>query len=123
MAQQWKHGWIPLTAGAVREKNHGKTPGPGSKLGKSQAARNKGTSQAMDAEIRRAARSSDKRVQPDRPSSSDDVSEATKAIRSGDHARAVNLLTRAMNNAKTRQEKAAIKKQRDELARKLMGRR
>ncbi|MFB4265319.1 hypothetical protein [Nonomuraea sp. GTA35] len=117
--QQWRHGWIPLTPAAVREKNHGKTPGPDSKVGKSAAARSKGTSQRMDAEIRRAARGGDRNVRPDRPSSSDDVSEATKAIRAGDHARAVNLLTRAMNNAKGA-EKAAIKKQRDELARRLM---
>ncbi|HEX6990370.1 MAG TPA: hypothetical protein VF151_00730 [Gemmatimonadales bacterium] len=32
--QQWKHGWIPLTAAAVRQKNHGRTPGPTSKLGR-----------------------------------------------------------------------------------------
>lgn len=121
MAQQWRHGWIPLTAAAAREKNHGKTPGPGSKIGKS-LVRNRSTSQRMDAEIRRAARSSDKTVQPDRPSSAGDVAEATKVIRAGDHARGVNLLTRAMNNATSKQEKAAIKKQRDELARKLMGR-
>lgn len=38
MAQQWKHGWIPLTPGAVRAKNHGKAPGKGSKLGKQMAA-------------------------------------------------------------------------------------
>jgi hypothetical protein len=28
--QKWKHGWIPLTPGAAREKNHGKKPGGGS---------------------------------------------------------------------------------------------
>lgn len=116
MAQQWKHGWIPLTAAAAREKNHGKAPGPGSKLSKS-LARNRETSQAMDTEIRRAARSKNKTVHPE---PSDDVAEATKAIRSGDPARAVNLLTRAMNNAKSKQEKATIKKQRDELARRLI---
>lgn len=32
--QQWKHGWIPLTPGAIRSKNHGRTPGPKSKLGR-----------------------------------------------------------------------------------------
>jgi len=32
--QQWKHGWIPLTPAAVRKKNHGRTPGPDSKLGR-----------------------------------------------------------------------------------------
>ncbi|TMS00173.1 hypothetical protein [Nonomuraea basaltis] len=119
-AQQWRHGWIPLTPTAAREKNHGTTPGPGSKLGKS-LARSRETSQAMDTEIRRAARSRNKTVQPDRPEPADDVAEATKAIKSGDHARAVNLLTRAMNNAKGA-DKKAIKAKRDELARRLMGR-
>lgn len=122
MAQQWKHGWIPLTPAAVRQKNHGRTPGPGNTLSKS-SARDRSSSQLMDGEIRRAARSRDKTVQPGRPSPSEDVSEATKAIRAGDHVKAVNLLTRAMNNADSKEQKAAIKKQRDELTRKLMGRR
>jgi hypothetical protein len=30
--QQWKHGWVPLTAGAARSKNHGRKPGAGSAL-------------------------------------------------------------------------------------------
>lgn len=125
MAQQWKHGWIPLTAGAAREKNHGNAPGPDSKLGKS-LARNRETSQAMDTEIRRAARSKSKTVEPKQAESkprtpADDVAEATQATRDGDHARAVNLLTRAMNNAKGA-DKKAIKAKRDELARRLMGR-
>lgn len=31
---EWKHGWIPVSPAAVVSKNHGKKPGPGSKLGK-----------------------------------------------------------------------------------------
>lgn len=34
MPGKWKHGYIPLTPAAVRSKNHGRKPGPGSKLGK-----------------------------------------------------------------------------------------
>lgn len=30
--QQWKHGWVPLTPGAARSKNHGKKPGASSAL-------------------------------------------------------------------------------------------
>jgi hypothetical protein len=30
--QQWKHGWVPLTPGAARSKNHGRKPGAGSAL-------------------------------------------------------------------------------------------
>lgn len=36
--QRWKHGWIPLTPGAVIQKNHGKRPGPKSKLGRVMAS-------------------------------------------------------------------------------------
>lgn len=28
--QQWKHGWIPMTGGAAKSKNHGRKPKPGS---------------------------------------------------------------------------------------------
>lgn len=28
--QEWKHGWVPLTASAARSKNHGRRPGGGS---------------------------------------------------------------------------------------------
>lgn len=51
-----------------------------------------------------------------------DVAAATAAIKAGDNAKAVNLLTRAMNNS-TSKQKAAIKAQRAELSRKLIGRR
>lgn len=30
--QQWRHGWIPLTAAAAKSKNHGKKPGKNSAL-------------------------------------------------------------------------------------------
>lgn len=59
--QDWKHGWIPVTAKAIRQKNHGRTPGPDSELGR-QMARASGSSggtpsAVMDAAIRsRAAR-------------------------------------------------------------------
>lgn len=36
--QRWKHGWIPLTPGAVIQKNYGKRPGPKSKLGRVMAS-------------------------------------------------------------------------------------
>lgn len=39
--QDWKHGYIPLTPAAARSKNHGATPGEGSKV-----------SQMMDQAIR-----------------------------------------------------------------------
>jgi len=28
----WKHGWIPLTASAMRQKNHGRTPKTGTRI-------------------------------------------------------------------------------------------
>lgn len=57
-----------------------------------------------------------------KPSSpADDVAEAAKAIKAGNTAQAVNHLTKAMNNAKGA-EREAIKKQRTELSRRLMGR-
>ncbi|MFD9949704.1 hypothetical protein ACFWYW_55540 [Nonomuraea sp. NPDC059023] len=118
MAQQWRHGWIPLTAAAMREKNHGATPGPNNKI---RTMAKGGTSARMDSAIRDAARSKKRNVEPDKPSPSDDVTAATAAIKAGDNAKAVNLLTRAMNNA-TGKQKAAIKAQRAELSRKLMGR-
>jgi hypothetical protein len=102
MPNDWKHGWIPLTAKAARQKNHGSKPGPGSAVSKQ-----------MDTAIR---------AKTGRASSGDDIHAATAAIKAGDHAHAVNLLSRAMKNAKTPQERAAIKKQRDALARKIMGR-
>ncbi|WP_433364047.1 hypothetical protein [Streptosporangium sp. CA-115845] len=66
--QQWKHGWKPLTPGAVKSKNHGKKPAPGSKLAKgtsdsksprdSSPTDSQTTSQRMDDAIRaRAGRS------------------------------------------------------------------
>lgn len=36
MAGQWKHGWIPISPGAVASKNHGHKPG-GSKSSKAPA--------------------------------------------------------------------------------------
>lgn len=110
----WKHGWIPLTPKAFRQKNHGRTPKSGSKLGRQ-----------MDSAIRsrtgRSAPAKKKRQTSGAPSVGDDLDAATAAIRAGDHARAVNLLNRAMRNAKG-PTRARIKKQRDELARKIMGR-
>jgi hypothetical protein len=34
MPNQWRHGWIPLTASAAKSKNHGKKPKPGSAVAK-----------------------------------------------------------------------------------------
>lgn len=108
----WKHGWIPITPKAIRQKNHGRTPGPDSKLG-----------QQMDNAIRaKAAQRTGRGRSTGGPSPSDDIDAAARAIRSGDNARAINLMTRAMNNTKDPKERAAIKKQRDALARKAMGR-
>lgn len=112
--QQWKHGWIPLTPAAMREKNHGSKPGPDSNI-----------SQMADKAIRAKAKNRSTRATTttaSKPSASDDVAAAAEAIRSGDRAKGVNLLTRAMNNTTDKKQRAAIKKQRDELARKLMGR-
>lgn len=62
--QQWKHGWIPLTPGAIRSKNHGRQPGLKSKLGRrlarlSSSSRDRGSggspSRQMDAAIRNRA--------------------------------------------------------------------
>ncbi|HEX6990372.1 MAG TPA: hypothetical protein VF151_00740, partial [Gemmatimonadales bacterium] len=63
--QQWKHGWIPLTPGAIHSKNHGRKPGPKSKLGRqlarlSSSSRDRGSaasspSAQMDAAIRAKA--------------------------------------------------------------------
>jgi hypothetical protein len=43
MAGQWKHGWIPISPGAVMSKNHGRKPGGGSKLGKKLTGMNSGS--------------------------------------------------------------------------------
>lgn len=47
---------------------------------------------------------------------------AAKAMKDGNHVKAVNALTAAMGQAKDKQLKAKIKQQRDVLAKKLMGR-
>ncbi|WP_433465712.1 hypothetical protein [Spirillospora sp. CA-128828] len=44
MAGSWKHGWIPLTPGAVLSKNHGRKPGGKSKLGQKLAGMKKSSS-------------------------------------------------------------------------------
>ena len=50
--QEWKHGWIPLTADAAREKNHGRKPGGGSLISRmvAEAAETHKRMQARDAE-------------------------------------------------------------------------
>lgn len=50
--QEWKHGWIPLTAAAVRSKNHGRSPGAGSLLSRmtAEAAETHNRMKAKDAE-------------------------------------------------------------------------
>ncbi len=79
--QQWKHGWKPLTPGAVKEKNHGRAPAPGSKLAKSVSA-SKGSSQKteiktptpserMDAAIRAKAGRGNNDSAPPRSSADD----------------------------------------------------
>lgn len=115
---QWKHGWIPLTSAAARKKNHGRAPKPGSSVAAVLAKAKRGQASGV-----RSTAPSSRRQPSGRPSSSEDVAEARKAIADGNPARAVNLLTRAYNSASSKEEKAAIKRQRDELARKLMGRR
>lgn len=115
---QWKHGWIPLTAGAAREKNHGRAPKPGGSVAALLAKAKRG----QQSGVRSTTPTTSKRPSG-KPDPSEDVEAARKAIADGNPARAVNLLTRAYNSASSKEEKAAIKKQRDELARKLMGRR
>lgn len=110
---QWRHNWIPLTAAAARQKNHGHTPGPGSKLAATLKQARKGTPSGV--------KNTTSTKQPSKPGPSTDLNEAAKAIKAGERARAVNLLTRAMNKATGAQRKA-IKAQRDDLARRLMGR-
>lgn len=130
--QHWKHGWIPLTPQAMRQKNHGYKPGPDSKITKTaeQAIREK----TAAAKTRRSGRrgttptgggkggTGGNRGTSQTPSPDNDIKAAAAAIRPGAPARAVNLLTRAMNNTKDPREKRAIKKRRDELARRIMGR-
>lgn len=111
---QWKHGWIPLTSAAAREKNHGRTPKPGGSVAAMMAKAKRGQSSGVRSTTPRTSQRT-----PGKPDPSDDVSAAQKAVKDGNPARAVNLLTRAMSNAKGA-DKAAIKKQRDELARRLM---
>lgn len=50
--QEWKHGWIPLTSGAARSKNHGRKPGGGSLISRvvAEAAEIHKRQQAQDAE-------------------------------------------------------------------------
>lgn len=149
--QNWKHGWIPLTPGAARQKNHGSKPGPKSKLSQQMdaairgKAKNRGSSTSTADDLRartaklRAIRQSSERTRkavasrtPQKPAASKlaskasaataDVEAATAAIKAGDTAKAVNLLTRAAGKASTPAEKKKIKAQRDALARKLMGR-
>lgn len=72
----------------------------------------------MDSAIRAKA---GKGKTSDGASVNDDLDAATKAIKAGDHARAINLMNRALRNAKGA-DKARIRKQRDALARKVMGR-
>lgn len=117
----WKHGWIPLTPKAFRQKNHGRTPKPGSKLGRQMDSASRQMDSAIRSRTGRSAPAKKKRQTSGAPSVGDDLDAATAAIRAGDHARAVNLLNRAMRNAKG-PTRARIKKQRDELARKIMGR-
>jgi hypothetical protein len=113
---QWRHEWVPLTPAAAREKNHGSKPGPNSKIARMMKAAKKGGAPGA----KKPSPSSNQAAKPNSPAR--DVEEATKAIKAGDRARAVNLLTRAMNNS-TGAERKAIKAQRDELVKRLMGRR
>lgn len=59
--QEWKHGWIPLTPGAARSKNHGREPRAGSILDRIAAEAsakpgdNRAASRQADAAIRKAA--------------------------------------------------------------------
>jgi hypothetical protein len=50
--QDWRHGWIPLNAGAAKSKNHGRKPGGGSLISRmvSEAADIHKRQQAQDAD-------------------------------------------------------------------------
>lgn len=66
--QDWKHGWVPITAGAARSKNHGKKPGKESLIPRvvAEAAETHKRMLARDAERDRAdnAKTASKTAKP-----------------------------------------------------------
>lgn len=87
---EWKHGWIPLTANAARQKNHGRKPGPKSKV-----------SQQMDTAIRSRG-SRNKPSAP--PQTTSDLRAATERMR---EARKGSEATRKAVEGRTPQKPAA----------------
>ena len=55
--QEWKHGWIPLTAGAARSKNHGRKPGGGSLISRMVAEAAETHKRTQERDRQRAAES------------------------------------------------------------------
>ena len=175
--QQWKHGWIPLTAAAAASKNHGRKPGPNSRISalvQEAAAKHKamggnvggkptggpsgesrpaghgerstggGNGPAIRSVVARAAeihkanqerraadlKKAEASKKPDTPkppakaspkSTARSLDDAKAAIKAGDNAKAVNLLTAAMRDASSKEERDAIGKVRADLASKAMG--
>ena len=79
--QQWKHGWVPLTAAAARSKNHGRKVGAGSLLARmvAEAAENHKRTQAAKASSGQKGTPNATRTR--KPSQSDGGSSATSKPR------------------------------------------
>lgn len=143
--QQWEHDWKPLTPGALKSKHHGKMPQGGNRdvikrILSEAAATHKANQEKRAADLKPKAEAPKKpapgKASTEAPkqstskapaspkgskSTARSLDDAKAAIKAGDNAKAVNLLTSAMRDASSKEERAAIAKLRADLAAKAMG--